>query len=249
MWHPESVQAWVVVMIVVVVVAAALTVYGALSDRARNRRRAAEMLGPPKRDIPHLPADARSPQYVTEAQARRRPTGAAATAQVGGQIQDLRSPLRQATAGPFEESAEREIAVGYASPDFVTGPNAREVALEDPLVLVCGDAVETIRELLPALEQALQTGRPLVVVAPSIAKDVLGTLEVNAIQGKIPGVAVLADEAVRAQVVDVCGAVPIDATDRRSGWLDPQALGNAARWTSTSRTTRVVPLVRTGAAG
>jgi chaperonin GroEL (HSP60 family) len=129
----------------------------------------------------------------------------------------------------------------------VTAPGAREVALEDALVLVCSDAVETIRELLPALEQALQTGRPLVVVAPSIAKDVLGTLEVNAIQGKVPGVAVLADDAVRAQLVDASGAVPIDTTDRRSGWLDPQALGNVARWTSTSRTTRVVPMIRTGA--
>ena len=75
-WQSEPVQPWVVVMIVVVVVAAALTVYGALSDRAKNRRRAAEMLGPPQRDIPNLPTDARSPAYVTEAQARRRPEGA-----------------------------------------------------------------------------------------------------------------------------------------------------------------------------
>jgi hypothetical protein len=243
-WHPESVQAWVVVMIVVVAVAAALTVYGALSDRAKNRRRAAEMLGPPKRDIPNLPADARSPQYVTEAQARRRPADAPAAGQLLGQIEDVRAQLRRATTEPFPELTEREIAVGYASDAFVTAPGAREVVLEDPLVLVCSDAVETIRELLPALEQALQTGCPFVVVAPSIAKDVLGTLEVNAIQGKVPGVAVLADDAVRAQVVDVCFAVPIDATDRRAGWLDPQSLGHAARWTSTSRTTVVEPYVR-----
>jgi hypothetical protein len=244
-WHPEAVRAWVVVMIVVVVAAAALTVYGALADRAKNRRRAAEMLGPPKREIPNLPADARSPQYVTEAQARRRPADAPAARQLHGQIEDVRTQLRRATTEPFAAFAEREIAVGYASAAFVTQPGAREVELEDPLVLVCGDAVETIRELLPALEQALQTGRPLVVVAPSIAHDVLGTLEVNAIQGKVPGVAVLADDAVRAQVVDVSLAVPIDATDRRAGWLDPQSLGHVARWTSTSRTTRVAPYVRT----
>ena len=137
--------------------------------------------------------------------------------------------------------------MGWASADFVTEPGAREVVLDDALVLVCGDGVETIRELLPALEQAMKAGRPLVVVAPTIAKDVLGTLEVNAIQGKVPGVAVLADDAVRAQVVEATGAAPVDATDRRSGWLDPQALGHAARWTSTSRATRVVPLVRTDA--
>jgi len=236
-WQSEAVQPWVVVMIVVVAIALALTVYGALSDRAKNRRRAAEMLGPPKRDIPHLPADARAPQYVTEAQARRRPAPA--------------SP-------PFDKLRERdrvpdkdqiEVSVGYASADFVIEPGSRDVVLEDALVLVCGDDVETIRELLPALEQALKAGRPLVVVAPAIAQDVLGTLEVNAIQGKVPGVAVLADEALREQVVAATGAEPVDAADRRSGWLDPHALGHAARWTSTRTSSRIAPSVRTGAAG
>ena len=55
MWQSDRVQTWVVVMIAVVAVALVLTVYGALSDRAKNRRRAAEMLGPPQRDIPNLP--------------------------------------------------------------------------------------------------------------------------------------------------------------------------------------------------
>ena len=222
-----------VVMIAVVVVAGALTVFGALSDRAKNRRRAAEMLGPPQRDIPHLPADARSPRYVTEAQARRRPEGAPSSA-VGASDRD---------------GDGIQIAVGYASADFVTDPGAKAVVLENALVLVCRDGVETIRELLPALERAIKDGRPLVVVAPTIAKDVLGTLEVNAIQGLVPGVAVLADDDVRAQVVEATGASPVDAGDRRSGWLDPEALGHVARWTSGSRTTRVVPAQRLSAAG
>jgi hypothetical protein len=226
-------------MIAVVAVALVLTVYGALSDRAKNRRRAAEMLGPPRREIPNLPADARAPRYVTEAQARRRPQGV--------------SPPVDQRAGRGEERRERgeegvQVAVGYASADFVTEPGVREVVLDDALVLVCSDDVETIRELLPALEQALTTGRPLVVVAPAIAKDVLGTLEVNAIQGKVPGVAVLADDAVRQQVAQASGAVAVDATDRRSGWLDPGALGHAVRWTSSRTTSRVVPAVRAGAA-
>lgn len=231
MWQAEWVQTWVVVMIAVVVLAAAATVYGALSDRAKNRRRAAEMLGPPQRDIPNLPADARSPRYVTEAQARRRPT----------------------TTAPRDRSPERdqdgiEIAVGYASAEFAE-PGAPTVVLADAHVLVCRDDVETIRELLPALEQAIKDARPLVVVAPAIAKDVLGTLEVNAIQVLVPGVAVLGDDALRAQVVEATGATPVDAADRRSGWLDPEALGHAARWTSGSRTTRVVPAHRLSAAG
>lgn len=218
-------------MIVIVVIAAILTVYGALSDRALNRRRAAEMLSPPQRDIPNLPEGARPPHYVTEAQARRRPDRASSPAN-----------------GPREpDQGSVEIAVGYASADFVT-PGSRAAVLEEPLVLVCNDDVETLRELLPALEQALRTGRPLVVVAPAIAKDVLGTLEVNAIQDKVRGAALLADAAVRAQVVEASGAVPVDSTDRRSGWLDPQALGRVVRWTSTDRTTRVVPAIRTSVA-
>jgi hypothetical protein len=242
-WQAEPVQAWLVVMIAVVVVAAVLTVYGALSDRAKNRRRAAEMLAPPKRDIPHLPADARPPRYVTEAQARRRPP------EVGAEPFDrlrARDGVGKERDEELGERAEKtvEIAVGYASADFVTDPAAKAVVLEEPLVLVCADDVETIRELLPALEQAIKAARPLVVVAPTIGKDVLGTLEVNAIQGKVPGVAVLADDAVRAQVAVASGALPVDAADRRSGWLDPQALGSVVRWTSTDRTTRVVRAVR-----
>lgn len=244
MWQSDRVQTWVVVMVAIVVVALVLTVYGALSDRAKNRRRAAEMLGPPQRAIPNLPEGARSPQYVTEAQARRRPERGSTPEQLNGEIQELRSRLETATTESFRAPAERAIAVGWASAEFVTEPGGREVVLTDALVLVCSDPVETIRELLPALEQALKTAGPLVVVAPSIARDVLGTLEVNAIQGLVPGLAVLADDAVRAQVVEASGAAPVDAADRRSGWLDPQALGHAARWTSTRRTTRVVPFVR-----
>ena len=229
-------QTWVVVMIAIVVVALALTVYGALSDRARNRRRAAEMLGPPQRDIPNLPADARAPTYVTEGQARRRPEG-------GSQ------PFDKPTGRDQSGAAAVEITVGYASADFATTPGSSEVVLVDPLVLVCGDGVETIRELLPALEHAIRTARPLVVVAPTIAKDVLGTLEVNAIQGKVGGVAVLADDAVRAQIAEASGATPVDVTDRRSGWLDPDTLGRVARWTSTRTTSRVTPASRLSAAG
>ena len=245
MWQSDRVQTWVVVMVAIVAVALVLTVYGALSDRAENRRRAAEMLGPPQRDIPNLPADARSPRYVTEAQARRRPDGAAAP--FGRAGPELVEGLGERGGSLEGRDQGVEIGVGYASAEFVTEPGAREVVLDDALVLVCSDGVETVRELLPALEQALKAARPLVVVAPTIARDVLWTLEVNAIQGLVPGVAVLADDAVRAQVAGASGAAPVDAADRRSGWLDARALGHAARWTSTSRTTRVAPLVRTDA--
>jgi hypothetical protein len=231
-WQAEPVQAWVVVMVVVVAVALVLTVYGALHDRRLNRRRAAEMLGPPKREIPNLPAEARSPAYVTEAQARRRPSAPSPSEPVDS--------LREQGDGLGDQGVEVEIGVGYASADFVTDEATGEVVLRNPLVLVCADDVETVRELLPALEQALRTGQPLVVVAPTIAKDVLGTLEVNAIQGKVPGVAVLADDAVRAEVVAASGSEPVTRTDLRSGWMSPEAFGHLDRWTSTAKRSRLV---------
>ena len=223
-------QAWVVVMVVVLVIALALTVYGALHDRTQNRRRAAEMLGPPAREIPNLPSDARSPAYVTEAQARRRPEATADSARSTG-------------SGSVEAEGTVEVAVGHASADFATDTRTGTAVLDEPLVLVCEGGVETIRELLPALEHALKAARPLVVVAPAIAPDVLGTLEVNAIQGKIPGVAVLADDAVRAEIASLSGAGPVDATDRRSGWTDPAAFGRLARWSSTRTSSRLTPAV------
>ena len=189
------------------------------------------MLGPPKRDIPNLPARGTVAAYVTEAQARGAPTAPS-----------LRPSRRRSPPTGSETSGEElEIAgsSAYVRSDAASRqPSSRPVRgargrAHDPLVLVCADDVETIRELLPALEQALQTGRPLVVVAPAIAQDVLGTLEVNAIQGKVPGVAVLADDAVRRRSSKRAGPSPIDGTDLRSGWLDPQALGHVARWTST----------------
>lgn len=215
------------VMVVVLVIALALTVYGALHDRALNRRRAAEMLGPPARDIPNLPAEARSPAYVTEAQARRRPDAGGGNAPA-------------TSSGNVDGAAA--IAVGHASADFVTDARTGTAVLDEPLVLVCEGDVETIRELLPALEHAVRAARPLVVVAASIAPDVLGTLEVNAIQGKVPGVAVIADDAVRAEVARISHATPVDATDRRSGWTDPSAFGHLARWTSTRTSSHLAAL-------
>ena len=236
-------QAWVVVMVVVLAIALALTVYGALHDRTLNRRRAEEMLGPPKRDIPNLPADARAPAYVTEAQARRR-RPAPSPSELGGEVAALRGRLEAATTEPFAAYAAREVAVGHATDDFATEPDGRTAALADPLVLVCADEVETVRELLPALEHVITAARPIVVVAPRVAPEVLGTLEVNALQGKVPGLAVVADDAVRGEIAQISGATPVDRTDRRSGWADPAAFGNLASWTSTRTAARLVPLVR-----
>ena len=203
-------------LVALLVVGVAVIAYGALADRAKNRRRAAAMLAPPERSIPNLAPDAASPRYLSELQARRPPAGAAP----GG------SP---ASAAVLETATK--IPAGYASRDFVTADG--QAVLDDPLVLVCADAVATVRELLPVLEQVLRVGRPLVVVAPELAPEVLGTLEVNVIQRKVALVAVVADDAARATIAEVTGAEVVDRADRQSGYLTPARLGQVAHWVST----------------
>ena len=74
-------DAWQIGLIVLIIVGLGLVVFGALWDRARNRRRAAEMLAPPPRTIPQFRPDAPPPHYLSDLQARRpRPDAAAAPA-------------------------------------------------------------------------------------------------------------------------------------------------------------------------
>src|SRR3712207_2383432 len=66
-------DAWTVGLVVLVVVGLGVILFGALWDRAANRRRAAEMLAPPQRVIPGFHPDAPAPRYLSELQARRAP--------------------------------------------------------------------------------------------------------------------------------------------------------------------------------
>jgi hypothetical protein len=217
------VEPWVVGLVALLVVGVAVIVYGALADRAKNRRRAAAMLAPPQRSIPHLPADAAPPRYLSELQARRPPAGP--------------PPTGSAAPAAVLEAATK-VPAGYASRDFVTADG--QAVLDDPVVLVCADPVATVRELLPVLEQVLQAGRPLALVAPELAPEVIGTLEVNVIQRKFALVAVVADEPVRTTIARVTGAEPVDRADRQSGYLTPERLGHVARWVSTRDATYLV---------
>ncbi len=71
---------WTLGLVAVVVLGLALIAYGALHDRARNRRAREEMLSPPKREIPQFRPDTPAPQYLSELQARRPPADATSTA-------------------------------------------------------------------------------------------------------------------------------------------------------------------------
>ena len=81
---------------------------------------------------------------------------------------------------------------GYLSPYFVTDPEAMEVVLENPYILLYDKKISQMKDLLPILEQTVQTGRPLMIVAEDVDGEALATLVVNKIRGSLKVAAVKA---------------------------------------------------------
>src|SRR5579862_789907 len=81
---------------------------------------------------------------------------------------------------------------GYISPYFVTDPERMESVLEDPYLLLVGNKISAVRDLLPVLEKVMQTGKPLVIISEDVEGEALATLVVNKIRGTFKSVAVKA---------------------------------------------------------
>jgi len=81
---------------------------------------------------------------------------------------------------------------GYLSPYFVTNTEKMNVDLESPLVLICDKKISTMKDLLPILEKAAQSGKPLLIIAEDIDGEALATLVVNKIRGSLKIAAVKA---------------------------------------------------------
>jgi chaperonin GroEL len=81
---------------------------------------------------------------------------------------------------------------GYLSPYFVTDPERLEAVLEEPYILLHSGKVSTVQTLLPLLEQVIQSGRPLVIIAEDVEGEALATLVVNKIRGTFNAAAVKA---------------------------------------------------------
>jgi len=81
---------------------------------------------------------------------------------------------------------------GYLSPYMVTDPERMEAVLEDPFVLVANQKIGAVKDLLPILEQVIQAGRPLLIVAEDVEGESLATIVVNKLRGTFQAVAVKA---------------------------------------------------------
>ena len=81
---------------------------------------------------------------------------------------------------------------GYISPYMVTDQDRMEATLEDPYILIANQKIGSVRDVLPVLEQVIQSGKPIVVIAEDVEGESLATFVVNKLRGTFTGVAVKA---------------------------------------------------------
>ncbi len=81
---------------------------------------------------------------------------------------------------------------GYISPYMVTDQDRMEATLEDPYILIANSKIGSVRDVLPVLEQVIQSGKPILIIAEDVEGESLATLVVNKLRGTFTGVAVKA---------------------------------------------------------
>ena len=81
---------------------------------------------------------------------------------------------------------------GYSSAYMVTDTEKMEAVLDDPLILITDKKISAIQEVLPVLEQVVQTGKKLLIIAEDVEGEALSTLVVNKLRGTFTCVSVKA---------------------------------------------------------
>ena len=81
---------------------------------------------------------------------------------------------------------------GYISPYFVTDSDRMETVLEDAFILISGQKISALSEILPVLEKVAQASKPLLIIAEDVEGEALSTLVVNRMRGTFASAAVKA---------------------------------------------------------
>jgi chaperonin GroEL len=81
---------------------------------------------------------------------------------------------------------------GYLSPYFVTDPERMECVLDNSLILIYEKKISLLKDLLPLLEQAAKTGKPLLIIAEAVEGEALAALVINKLRGTLQVCAVKA---------------------------------------------------------
>ena len=96
------------------------------------------------------------------------------------------------TALELEFTEGMQFDKGYISPYFVTDQDRMEAILEDAFVLISGNKISALAELLPVLEKVAQANKPLLIIAEDVDGEALSTLVVNRMRGVFTSAAVKA---------------------------------------------------------
>ena len=121
---------------------------------------------------------------------------------IGKLIADAMAKVKKEGVITVEEAkgTETEVKIvegmqfdrGYISPYFVTDADKMEATFENPHILIYDKKISNMKELLPVLEKAVQTGKPIVIIAEDIDGEALATLVVNRLRGSLKIAAVKA---------------------------------------------------------
>ena len=87
------------------------------------------------------------------------------------------------TALELEFTEGMQFDKGYISPYFVTDQDRMEAVLEDAYVLIVGNKISALADLLPILEKIAQASKPLLIIAEDVEGEALSTLVVNRMRG------------------------------------------------------------------
>ncbi|MGA2469512.1 MAG: chaperonin GroEL [Solirubrobacteraceae bacterium] len=98
----------------------------------------------------------------------------------------------QTLAMDLEFTEGMQFDKGYINPYMVTDQDRMEAVLEDPYILIANQKIGSVRDVLPVLEQVIQSGKPLLIIAEDVEGESLATLVVNKLRGTFTGVAVKA---------------------------------------------------------
>jgi chaperonin GroEL len=136
---------------------------------------------------------------------------------------------------------------GYLSAYFVTNADRMEAVLEDPAILITDRKISTIKDLLPALEQSMQQGKPILIIAEDIDGEALATLVVNKLRGtvsvlavKAPGFGDRRKEMLRDMAVLTGGTVISEEIGRKLDGVTAADFGHARRVVSTKDDTTII---------
>ena len=136
---------------------------------------------------------------------------------------------------------------GYASPYMVTDSDKMEAVLDNPYILITDKKIGSIQEILPVLEQVVQQGKPLLLIAEDVEGEALATLVVNKLRGTFNAVAVKAPgfgDRRKAMLEDIAaltgGEVITEELGRDLKSAGIESLGRAVKVVVTKENTTIV---------